>query len=119
MKRKLITALCLTMVVVSVLCLFACSDKTTEKTVDKYEIAETKVNVGDTHGNPTITATFNDGTTQAVSNNLVFDAENIKELALEDGKYTKAGTYTVKVYIIEQRDDLYIGEWKITVKAIK
>lgn len=119
MKKKLTIVIAALVLVAAVFALTACSGDETAATVKNYEIAESKVNIGDTHGTPTITANMSDDTTKTVSNNLVYDQDDIAALALDDGKYTKAGEYTVKVYILEQQDKFYLGEWKIIVKVTK
>ncbi len=105
--------------------LTACNEKSDVMTVTSYEIADSTYTVGDTFDKTkvSITATKSDGTTAAVSKNLAFGEESIASLSLdEDNKLTKAGTFTVKVYILEENEDypeFFIGDWKIVVKAKK
>lgn len=120
MKKRLTIVLTAVLLIVAVLSLVACAEKEETATVVSYEIAESKVNIGDTHGTPTITAKMSDDTTKTVSKNLVYDADDVAKLQLdENNKYTKSGTYTVKVYILEQKEEFYLGEWKIIVKVTK
>lgn len=118
--KKIVSIIVLILIVVSMACVFtACSEKDSDKLIDSYTIAPSVVNVGDTHGTPTITALMTDGTEKTVKNNLKYNAEDIEGLKLKDGKYTEAGTYSVRVYIIEEKEELFIGTWDITVKAVK
>lgn len=118
--KKLVSVIAIVLLIAAVACVFTACEKDSDKLVDKYEIAESVVKMGDKHGTPTITAHMSDGTTKTVSNHLVFDEEDVEALKLDkDGKYTEAGEYTVKVYILEQQEKFKLGEWKITVKAVK
>ncbi|NCA92505.1 hypothetical protein EOM82_04550 [bacterium] len=105
--------------------LTACNEKSDVVTVSSYEITESTYTVGDTFDKTkvSITATKSDGTTAAVTKNLTFGEESIASLSLdEDNKLTKAGTYAIKVYILEENEnypEFYIGEWKVVVKAKK
>ncbi len=118
--KKTVSIVAVLLVVATIACvLTACNNKTEEVTVSSYEIAETVVNVGDTHGTPTITAKLSDGTEKTVSNNLVYNEEDVANLGLSDGKYTKSGKYEVKVYILEEQEKYLIGTWNITVKVTK
>lgn len=118
--KKTVSIVAVLLIVATIACvLTACKNKTDEVTVSSYEIKETVVNVGDKHGNPTITAKLSDGTEKTVSKNLVYNEEDIAKLELKDDKYTKSGKYEVKVYILEEQAKYHIGTWKITVKAIK
>lgn len=118
MKKKLTIIAAVLIVAATCFALTACSGDDT-LSVKSYEIAESKVNIGDTHGTPTITANMSDDTTKTVANNLVYDETDIAKLKLEDNKYTTAGEYIVKVYILEQQDKFFLGEWKIIVKVTK
>ena len=122
MKKSLLTLVAvLILVVTACAVLTACSDDTDALTIKSYEITETKVNVGDAFSAPTITATLSDDSTKTVTNNLVYDEDDLALLELADGKYTKSGSYEIKVYILEQRDasPYYIGTWKLTVRVNK
>lgn len=119
MKKKLTVIVAAVVLVAAVFALAACTSDDAV-TISGYEIADSSVYVGDAHGKPSITATLSDGTTKTVSNNLVYDQTDIENLLLDDDDcYTQSGEYTVKVYILEQQDKYYIGEWSITVKAKK
>ena len=119
MKKIVCSVLVAIVLIASVATLIACTDEPTSL-VSSYTIDEVKVNIGDTFGTPTVTANMTDGTTKTVSNNLVYDEADIEKLKLDDeNKYTTAGEYTVKVYILEQQDKFYLGDWKITVKVTK
>ncbi len=119
--KKVISVIALVLIVASISVLFvACSDKDDSLKVNSYEIKESIVKVGDKHGTPTIKAYLSDGTDKTVANNLVYNEADLAALLLdEEDKYTKAGTYTVKVYILEEKEELYVGDWKITVKVVK
>lgn len=119
--KKVVSIVAVLLVVACFACvLTACEKDDGTLKVSSYEIKETVVNIGDKHGTPTITAHMSDGTDKTVSNNLVYDKDDVDALKLDDdGKYTKAGSYSVKVYILEQQDQFYLGEWKITVKVTK
>lgn len=118
--KKTVSIVAVLLIVATLACvLTACNDKTEEVTVSSYEIAETVVNKGATHGTPTITAKLSDGTEKTVSNNLVYNEEDVAKLKLEDGKYTEPGKYEVRVYILEEQEKYLIGTWNITVKATK
>lgn len=118
--KKTVSIVAVLLIVATIACvLTACQNKSDEVTVSSYEIKETVVNVGDTHGIPTITAKLSDGTEKTVANNLVYNEEDVAKLELNDGKYTKSGKYEIKVYILEEQEKYLIGTWKITVKVTK
>jgi len=118
--KKVFSVIAVILVAASVLCVLAACDGKDEGLVSSYEIADSTVKVGDKHGTPTITAHMTDGTDKTVSKNLVYDEEDLDKLLLDDeDKYTKAGEYTVKVYILEQQEKFFLGNWKIIVKAVK
>lgn len=119
MKKTVCSFLVAILLIASVATLIACTEES-DSLVSSYTIDEVKVNIGDAFGTPTVTANMTDGTTKTVSNNLVYDEADIEKLKLdENDKYTTAGEYTVKVYILEQQDKFYLGDWKITVKVTK
>lgn len=118
--KKTITIVAVLLVVASIACILtACNGDSDTLSVSSYEIKDTVVNVGDSHGTPTITAKMSDGTEKTVSNNLVYNEDDIAALKLEDGKYTKSGKYEVKVYILEEQEQFFLGTWNITVKVTK
>ena len=111
--KKIISVVSVALVLCCIFCLFtACKD---DNAGIVYTLEETTYEVGDTFstGDATITAVYN-GEKIKIDTHLVFDTEALEE-ELEDGKFTKAGTYTVAVYAVENRSDLKIGDWKITV----
>ncbi len=119
MKKTVCSFLVAILLIASVATLIACTEEPASL-VASYTIDEVKVNIGDAFGTPTVTANMSDGTTKTVSNNLVYDEKDIENLKLdENDKYTTAGEYTVKVYILEQQEKFYLGDWKITVKVTK
>lgn len=119
MKKTVCSFLVAILLIASVATLIACTEES-DSLVSSYTIDEVKVNIGDAFGKPTVTANMSDGTTKTISNNLVYDEADIEKLKLdENDKYTTAGEYTVKVYILEQQDKFYLGDWKITVKVTK
>jgi len=119
MKKVLsVMAVVLTLVVLSAL-FIGCSGSSDTLSVSSYEITETKYNVGDTIGTPTVTAKMSDGTTKTVSNHLVLKQSDVEALHLTDDKFTVAGEYTVAVYHLEEKEGYKLGDWKITVKATK
>jgi len=124
MKKVSILVLVLLVFTCTVL-LTACNEKSDLITVTGYEITESTYTVGDTFDKTkvSIEATKSDGTTAQVTNNLAFGEESIEALSLdEENILTKAGTYTIKVYILEENinyPEFFIGDWKVVVKAKK
>ena len=119
-KTILTTVTVLVLVLVSILVLTACDNEETDATVKSYEITDSKFDIGDTFAAPTITANMSDDTTKTVANNLVYAADDYAALQLDaDKKFTKAGTYDVKVYILEEREEFLLGTWHITVRVKK
>ena len=116
--KKVLTVLLISVLLVSVLCVFAaCGEE--EAVIDSYQdIDNTIYAAGDTYNNTDahIVANLKDGTTRHITKNLVFVGEDAESLDLEDGKFTKAGTYEVKVYALEEREDYFIGKWTIEVR---
>lgn len=123
--KKVSIVMLLLAVLIGVFCLSACTDKSDVITIVKYEITESKYTVGDAFDKTkvTVTATKSDDTTATVTNNLVMGQEGIDSLALDaDNKLTKAGTFIVKIYILEENlnyPEFFIGDWTIVVKAKK
>lgn len=124
MKKVSIVA----MLIVVIACVFglsACNDKNGEITVLKYEIAESQYTVGDTFDSAavSVTAFKSDDSSVKISKNLVVSKEDIENLALSsENKLTKAGTFTLKVYILEENADypeFFLGEWTVHVKVKK
>ncbi len=115
--KKTITVIALIIVLtVSCFALVACKDDASD--LHDFVIAEKTYKIGDVYasGDITVTATANEKTYN-VDKNLVFVGDDADALKLDkDGKFTEAGTYTVKVYTVEERDDMYVGEWKIVVE---
>lgn len=120
MKKTFLTSVAvLVLVVVCFAALTAC-DKESDLTVLSYDITPSKVDIGDTFAAPTITANMSDETTKTVSKNLVYSASDLALLELDaDKKFTKAGTFQVKVYILEEREEFLLGTWDITVRVKK
>ncbi|MBR1747921.1 MAG: hypothetical protein IJ735_06925 [Clostridia bacterium] len=118
--KKFLPIVAVVMVLISVAAIFVgCSSSSAQTTVTKYEIESTKVNVGDAFVKPTITAYLSDGTTKTVSNNLIYKQADLDALELDDNKFTKAGEYTVHVYLLEEKEGYELGAWSLTVKATK
>lgn len=120
MKKTVAIVLVIALALAAVLALTACNKNESDELT--YKIEESTANVGDTHGTPTIKATLPDKTVKDVTNNLVYDQDDIEKLKLDkDNKYTKdsVGVHTVKVYILEEKEKFFLGEWKITVKVTK
>jgi hypothetical protein len=88
----------------------------------RFEIEESTYTVGDTFDKNAvrITATLPNGDTRPVAANLIFVKEDLDSLKLVKDKFEVDGEYKVNIWHIEQnelyRDELYLGEWKITVK---
>ena len=112
--KKFISIASVALILCCIFCLFtACKD---DDAGIVYTIEEKTYEVGDTFSTDNVTITaINNGEKIKIDKNLVFDTEAI-EADLEDGKFTKVGTYTVAVYAVENRTDMKIGDWKITVK---
>lgn len=123
--KKVSIVMLLLVVLTGVFCLAACTEKSEIITVDKYEITESKYTVGDTFDKSkvVVTAYKSDETTATISKNLVLSKDGLASLALDaDNKLTKAGTFTIKVYILEENEnypEFFIGDWTIVVKAKK
>ena len=77
--------------------------------VENYAIGD-KYNQSDAG----IVAVLEDGTKKDITENLIFVGEDNLKLD-DDGNFTEAGEYKVKVYALEEREDMYIGEWTIKV----
>ena len=118
MKKNLILVLTLIVILVASVCILTACDKD-EATVKSYEIAEKEYSIGDKFATSdvAVTANLTDGTTKKCTNNIVVDDSAIESKLDEDSKFVdgSAGTYTLKVYAVEIRDDLLIGEWKVIV----
>ncbi|MBR1624375.1 MAG: bacterial Ig-like domain-containing protein [Clostridia bacterium] len=115
---KKAVAIILTIAVVAALvCVFVSCGESKETGIKAYKAIETTTySVGDEYksSDVVIEAELKDGTTIKVTKNLVFVGED--ELKLdENGKFTEKGTYTVKVYALEEREDYFIGNWTIKV----
>ncbi len=118
MKKIVVSLLVIVTVVMIATCFVACTKD--EVGIESFNAIEDKTYyIGDTYKSSDIvlTAKMKDGTTANITKNLVFEGDDAQSLSLdENGKFTKAGTYVVKVYRFENREDLAIGEWKIIVK---
>ncbi|MFA6866648.1 MAG: hypothetical protein WCR54_03940 [Clostridia bacterium] len=124
MKKVILVIAIVAAVILSTVGMVACSEKNDSiNDIKSYDITDTEVFVGDTMStnNIKITATMEDDTTISVNNNLQFVGNDDESLKLDDeGKFTKAGEYIVKVYALREGDDDYfIGDWKIKVKVKK
>lgn len=116
------------LLIVAIACVFgltACNKDNEEITVVKYVIDESTYTVGDSFDKAAVVvnAQKSDDSTVKISKNLVVGQAGIDSLALDsDSKLTKAGTFTLKVYILEENADypeFFIGDWKVVVKAKK
>ncbi len=121
--KKFITIVSTVLVLCCAVCLFvACKDDSPVIDKDTYKIEEKAYVVGDTFstGDVVITANLKNGEQRKIDTHLKFDksglvdAENNSVLD-DNNKFTKAGTYTVVVYLVEEREDMLVGDWKITV----
>jgi len=122
-KKALVLALIIILTVLTATVLVACNKGQTKIT---YVIEDSTYINGDVFNKSSvkITATLRDGSVKNVSSShLVFDASDIEKLELKDDKFTKAGDFTVGVWLIEQneiyRDEFFLGDWQITVKPKK
>lgn len=126
-KRVLAVILAVVTIVSCCFVLTACNkntttDETTATAVNKYEIAEYEAYVGDEFkaANIVVTAYLNNDTTKTVTNNRIYSAVDQTKLELDDSKkFTKAGNYTLRVYLLEEREDLLMGTCSIKVLAKK
>ncbi len=115
--KKFLTIVSIVLVLVCAVCLFtACKD---EAYIQGYTIENKTYTVGDTYASSdvAITATLSDDSTKTISENLIFVGDGEEDLNLnDDGCFTKTGSYSVKVYALEEREDLFIGTWTIVVE---
>lgn len=112
--KRVVPIVLVALVLCSVFCMFtACKD---DDTGIVYTIEDKTYEVGSTFstGDAVITAVQN-GKKIKIDTHLAFDSKAVED-DLKDGKFEKAGSYVVGVYAVEIREDLKIGEWKITVK---
>lgn len=116
MKKTVVLILILSLIV-SMACLFiACKDDK-EAVIKNYEPIEVEnYAIGDKYNQSDagIVAVLEDGTKKDITENLIFVGEDNLKLD-DDGNFTEAGEYKVKVYALEEREDMYIGEWTIKV----
>lgn len=116
--KKTIKVLALVIAFCAVACTFvACgNDDVTIKGYEKIEDDVYKVGDEFKESDAKIVATFSDGSTKEITNNLIFDGKDALKLD-KDGKFTaeSVGTHKITVYALEIRDDYKIGEWTITV----
>jgi hypothetical protein len=126
MKKFFTVALLIIALAVSVTLLTACSDETDMATVIDYEIAPNSYFVGDTFDSSkvSIKANMSDDTSLPVDSNLFFTGNDKESLKLDDAqKFTTAGTYKVKVYLLvdddRENNRFFLGEWELVVKAKK
>lgn len=123
MKKVILVISLVIAIVISAVGMVACSGDDELNDIVDYEIETKEYYIGDTlsTSDVKITATKEDETTVAVSKNLKFVDADAESLDLdEDGQFTKAGEYIVKVYGLRADDDNYfIGDWTIKVKVKK
>lgn len=119
--KKIICVLSVLLVLTcAVFAMAACSEK--DAVITSYSIEKTTYKVGDAFSTDdvVITAELANGDKIKVDKNLYFDQSAITtegdDAVLKDGEFAKAGDYQVKVYAVEERDDLLIGTWNITVE---
>lgn len=117
MKKTVLIVLCIAVLAAAFCAFIACEKEDEEVTIASFAIEDKTYAIGDKYAqdDAKITATLTDKTTVDVTKNLVFAGDDDATLNLEDGKFTKAGEYKVKVYKFEKREDLLIGEWTIKV----
>ena len=116
MKKTIVLLLCIVLSVAAV-CLFVACEDDKEPVIESYKAIETdNYAIGDEYkqSDAEVVAVLKDGTTKNITKNLVFVGEDGLKLD-DDGKFTEAGEYTIKIYALEEREDLLIGEWKIKV----
>ena len=116
MKKVLVVLLSVIVLVASVCVFVSCSkDKTVE--IASYSIEKKEYIEGDKFNaeDIAITATLTDKTEITVKSNYVL-ASDLSNLKLDENDcFTESGSYKVKVYKFEEREDLEIGEWEIVV----
>ncbi len=116
MKKTIVLLLCIVLSVAAVCIFVACSDDG-EPVIESYkEIEADTYAIGDAYkqADAEVVAVLKNGKTRNITKNLVFVGEDALNLD-DDGNFTEAGEYTVKIYALEEREDLLIGEWKIKV----
>ncbi|HKL73283.1 MAG TPA: hypothetical protein VJ903_00135 [Clostridia bacterium] len=126
MKKVFTVALVIIAVVTSLSLLTACSNEEEAPIVVDYEIESNTYFVGDTFDTSKVkvTANMSDDTTLPVDSNLFFTGNDKESLNLdEDGKFLKADTYKVNVYLLvaddRENNRFLLGEWELIVKAKK
>lgn len=113
--KKFISIASTVLILCCFVCLFAaCKDK--EAVVDSYSIENKTYTVGDTFStsDAVITAVLKNGEKVKIDTNLKFVTDAV-DADLKEGKFEKAGEYSVAVYAVEERSDLKIGDWIVTV----
>ncbi len=113
--KKFISIASTALILCCFVCLFtACKDK--EAVIDSYSVESKSYVVGDTFStsDAVITAVLKNGEKVKIDKNLKFVTDGI-DADLEDGKFVKTGSYTVAVYAVEERADLKVGDWTVTV----
>jgi len=113
--KKFVSIASTVLILCCLVCLFtACKDD--EAVIDSYNVESKSYVVGDTFStsDAVITAELKNGEKVKIDTHLKFDTTAV-DIDLTDGKFTKAGTYVVPVYAIEERTDLKIGDWTVTV----
>ena len=113
--KKFVSIASTVLILCCLVCLFtACKDD--EAVIDSYNIESKSYVVGDTFStsDAVITAVLKNGEKVKIDKNLKFVTDAV-DADLKDGKFVKAGTYSVAVYAVEERVDLKIGDWSVTV----
>ena len=116
MKKTILILLAIVMVFGTACMLIACKDEK-EPVIESYKaIEKDNYAIGDTYKetDAEIVAVLTDGSTRKITKNLVYVGKDALNLD-KDGKFTTVGEYKIKVYAMEEREDLFIGEWTIKV----
>ena len=117
MKKAIATVLCVAVLVAVLACVFAGCEKDGGAVIKDYQAIPVKTYaIGEEYksSDVEITANLEDGTTRKIEKNLVFVGEDA--LPLDDQQcFTAAGEFKIKVYTLQERDDLFVGEWTIKV----
>ena len=121
--KKFISIISTVLVLCCAVCLFtACKEDAAVIDKSSFVIEEKTYAVGDAFSTSdvVITAKLKNGEVRKIDSHLKFVQDELTDEVLDkDKKFIKEGTYNVKVYYVEERDDMEIGTWKITVTKTK
>ncbi|MCR4661223.1 MAG: hypothetical protein K5765_04375 [Clostridia bacterium] len=115
--KKFISLFLVLAVALSCLVVLASCNKDNTVSISSYTIAEKEYEVGAKFSTSDISvkAIMSDGSEKTVSKNIIVDEESADLKLNDDNTFSEAGTYVLKVYLIEKREDCEIGSWTIKV----